>query len=101
MYYEERSMTKQELIDFVCKQQKGVTKKTATEITEAVFEAMQHSIRTSEKFSFPGFGTFQLRSRKARTGRDPRTGETIKIKASRTVGFRPAKRFKELLSTKK
>ncbi len=94
-------MTKQELIDWVCKQQKNVTKKTATEITEAVFAAMQHSIKTSEKFSFPGFGTFQLRSRKARTGRDPRTGETIKIKASRTVGFRPAKRFKELLGNKK
>ena len=94
-------MTKQELIDWVCKQQKNVTKKAATEITEAVFAAMQHSIKASEKFSYPGFGTFQLRSRKARTGRDPRTGEAIKIKASKTVGFRPAKRFKESLASKK
>ena len=90
-------MTKQELINFVCEKQENITKKTATEITEAVFAAMQHSIKTSEKFAYPGFGTFQVRSRKARTGRDPRTGETIKIKASQTVGFRPAKRLKELL----
>lgn len=91
-------MTKQELVDWVCKQQKNITKKTATEITEAIFAAMQHSIKTTERFSFPGFGTFQLRQRKARTGRDPRTGEAIKIKASKTVGFRPAKRFKESLT---
>lgn len=94
-------MTKQELIDYVCKLEKNVTKKTATTITELVFAAVQHSIKTSEKFSFPGFGTFQLRSRKARTGRDPRTGEAIKIKASRTVGFRPAKRFKEFLGNQR
>ncbi len=94
-------MTKQELVDWVCKQQTNITKKAATEITEAVFAAMQHSIKTTEKFSFPGFGTFNLRSRKARQGRDPRTGDPIKIKASKTVGFRPAKRFKELLGNRK
>lgn len=94
-------MTKQELIDWVCKHQKDITKKTATQITETVFAAMQHSIKSTDKFSYPGFGTFNLRTRKARTGRDPRTGETIKIKASRTVGFRPAKRFKESLGKAK
>lgn len=94
-------MTKQELIDFICKERTNVTKKTAAEITESVFAAMQNSIKTSDKFSYPGFGTFQKRSRKARTGRDPRTGETIKIKPSTTVGFRPAKRFKESLGKAK
>lgn len=95
-------MTKQELIDWVYKKQKNnITKKAATEITEAVFEAMQHSIKSTEKFSFPGFGTFLLRSRKARQGRDPRTGEPIKIKASKTVGFRPSKAFKEVLARNK
>ena len=90
-------MTKTELVDFVCKEQSGLTKKSGAEIIDAVFNAVQHSIKASEKFSYPGFGTFVVRSRKARTGRDPRTGAEIKIKASRTVGFRPARAFKETL----
>lgn len=94
-------MTKQELVDWVCKQQTNITKKVATEITEAIFAAVKDSVKSTEKFSFPGFGTFNLRQRKARQGRDPRTGEAIKIKASKTVGFRPAKKFKELLASRK
>ncbi len=90
-------MTKQELVDFVCKNQSGLTKKTGAEIIDAVFDAMQHSIKKDEKFAYPGFGTFVVRSRKARTGRDPRTGSEIKIKASRTVGFKPARAFKDQL----
>ncbi len=90
-------MTKTELVDFVCKNQGGLTKKAGAEIIDAVFEAMQHSIKEDEKFAYPGFGTFVVRSRKARTGRDPRTGAAIKIKASRTVGFKPARAFKSIL----
>lgn len=90
-------MTKTELVDFVCKKNSALTKKAGAELVDCVFEAMQSSIKSNEKFSYPGFGTFVIRSRKARTGRDPRTGAEIKIKASRTVGFRPAKAFKEVL----
>lgn len=90
-------MTKTELVDYVCKNQNGLTKKAGAEIIDAVFDAMQHSIKKDEKFAYPGFGTFVVRSRKARTGRDPRTGNEIKIKASRTVGFKPARAFKDQL----
>ena len=90
-------MTKTELVDFVCNQQTGLTKKNSADIIDTIFSAMQQSIKSSEKFSYPGFGTFVVRSRKARTGRDPRTGAEIQIKASRTVGFRPARAFKEQL----
>ncbi len=90
-------MTKTELVDFVCKQNENLTKKSGAEIVDSVFDAVQASIKAQEKFSYPGFGTFVVRTRKARTGRDPRTGAEIKIKASRTVGFRPAKAFKEQL----
>ncbi len=90
-------MTKNELIDFVCKSHTSLTKKSGAQIIDSVFDAMQQSIKASERFSYPGFGTFVVRSRKARKGRDPRTGAEIKIKASRTVGFRPAKAFKEQL----
>ncbi len=90
-------MTKTELVDHVCKSHSGLTKKSGAEIVDAIFEAVQASIKSKEKFSYPGFGTFVVRSRKARTGRDPRTGAEIKIKASRTVGFRPARAFKDML----
>jgi len=90
-------MTKTELVDFVCNRHTSITKKAGAEIVDAVFEAVQSSIKSHEKFSYPGFGTFVVRSRKARTGRDPRTGAEIQIKASRTVGFKPAKAFKEQL----
>ena len=90
-------MTKAELIEFVCDNHEGLTKRSGGEIVDTVFNAMQQSIKKTQKFSYPGFGTFVVRSRKARTGRDPRTGAEIKIKASRTVGFKPAKAFKEML----
>ncbi|MBH1988948.1 MAG: HU family DNA-binding protein [Myxococcaceae bacterium] len=90
-------MTKTELVDHVCKNNSGLTKKAGAEIIDAVFEAVQESIKKDEKFAYPGFGTFVVRSRKARTGRDPRTGKEIKIKASKTVGFKPARAFKEQL----
>ena len=90
-------MTKTELIDWVCKKHDGITKKACADMIDTMFDAVQHSIKTKAKFSYPGFGTFVVRSRKARTGRDPRTGAEIKIKASRTVGFRPARAFKDKL----
>jgi len=90
-------MTKNELVDYVCKKSGTLTKKAGAELIETLFGAMQTSIKANEKFSYPGFGTFVVRSRKARTGRDPRTGAEIKIKASRTVGFRPARAFKDEL----
>ena len=90
-------MTKAELIDVVCGTHNGISKKASSEIIDAVFKAVQSSVKQDEKFSYPGFGTFVVRSRKARTGRDPRSGAEIKIPASKTVGFRPAKAFKEAL----
>jgi len=90
-------MTKQELIDHVCKANTNMTKKTTADVVDAIFNAVRETVKTSERFSYPGFGTFELRNRKARMGRDPRTGAAIQIKASRTVGFRPAKGFKEML----
>ena len=90
-------MTKNELVELVCKENKSLTKKASAAIVDAVFAATQQSIRQDGRFAYPGFGTFVVRSRKARTGRDPRTGAAISIKASRTVGFKPARAFKEQL----
>lgn len=90
-------MTKAELIDLVCQKQPGLTKKAGADIVETVFNSVQETIKSDEKFTFPGFGTFTVRHRKARSGTDPRTKQTIQIPASKTVGFKPAKAFKESL----
>lgn len=90
-------MTKAELVDIVCKSHDGLTKKAGAELVDTLFGAVAKSIKAEERFSYPGFGTFVVRSRKARTGRDPRTGKEIPIPASKTVGFKPAKAFKESL----
>lgn len=91
-------MTKQELIDQVAKKTgEGVSKSALNDIIDTVFATVAVAIKKEKRFSFPSFGTFSVRSRKARTGRNPRTGETIKIKASKTVGFKPAPTLKDIL----
>jgi len=87
-------MTKGELIDAV----KGdLTKKAAAALVEALFDAMKGALKKNGKFAYPGFGTFVVRSRKARMGKNPRTGKAIKIAASKTVAFRPASALKGTL----
>lgn len=91
-------MTKAELIDKIAKTFKDqASKKMIGELVDDVFMNIGASIKKDKRFSYPGFGTWEVRARKARKGRNPQTGETIKIKASKTVGFRPAKAFKEKL----
>jgi DNA-binding protein HU-beta len=64
---------------------------------DATFEGIVKAIKKSKRFQVPGFGTFTLRSRKARKGRNPQTGDVITIKASRTVRFKPAADLKREL----
>lgn len=90
-------MTKAELLDSISKGNKDLTKKQVGEVVEAVFTAVGNAIKKDGTFAYPGFGTFKVRKRKAREGRNPQTGETIKIKASKTVGFKPAKAMKDRL----
>lgn len=92
-------MNKQELIDAVAKkcQKHELSKAAVKDVIEAAFEEIAKAIKKEKRFQMPGFGTFAVKTRKARTGRNPQTGEEIKIKASKTVGFKPAPSFKESL----
>ena len=85
-------MTKADLIQAVAAE--GLTKKAAAELVDTLFAAIGRAVKKDGRFTYPGFGTWTIRSRKARRGRNPQTGEEIKIKASRTVGFKPAKELK-------
>jgi len=90
-------MTKSELINAVWGHKEltsDVTKKAVTEIVDCCFDVMGKTIKKDKRFSYPGFGTWTVRKRKARTGRNPQTGETIKIAASKTVGFKPSTQLK-------
>lgn len=87
-------MTKGDLINVVAKGAK-LSKRAAGDAVDATFESLSRAIKKDKRFQVPGFGTFTVRSRKARKGRNPQTGAEITIKASRTVGFKPAPSLKK------
>jgi len=92
-------LTKDELINAVVKTCKddNLTKRLAGDVLDAAFENISKAIKKEKRFAYPSFGTFTVRTRKARKGRNPQTGEEIKIKASKTVGFKPAPTLKNSL----
>lgn len=90
-------MTKADFISAVSDKLDGQSKKETTEFIDAVFETLQDAIKDDDRFTYPGFGTFKVKERAARTGRNPRTGATIKIGPSRNVGFKAGKALKEQL----
>ncbi len=92
------ALTKKEFIDAVAKASKSeASKRELGEVLDAAFDIIKKNVKKGEKFIYPGFGIFSLKKRKARKGRNPRTGEEIKIKASKTVGFKPSATFKNNL----
>jgi nucleoid DNA-binding protein len=88
-------MNKAELTDLIQKNMGGETsKRAAADALEAVLEALAKGIKKDQNVQLIGFGTFKVVSRKARTGRNPKTGEAMKIKASKTVRFVPSSALK-------
>ncbi len=91
-------MTKAELIERVAKDAgPTVSKKMVTTIVEAAFEHLHKAIRKDKRFTYPGFGTWAVKKRRARKGRNPKTGEIIDIAPTKTVAFKPAPNFKASL----
>ena len=87
-------MTKAEMIEAIAKKC-GCSKTGTAKCVDATIEQMVKVIKKEKRLAVPGLGTFTIRKRKARTGRNPQTGEKIKIKASKTVGFKPAPALKK------
>ena len=73
----------------------GTTKADAERAVETIIDSVVSSLKSGEEVSIAGLGIFSTRARPAREGRNPRTGETIHIPASRTAKFRPAKALKD------
>jgi DNA-binding protein HU-beta len=91
-------MTKAELVVAIhAKHGNGMSRKTTGELIDFVFDQIGRSVKRQGRFVYPGFGTFSLKKRKGRTGRNPQTGAVITIGPSKTVGFRPAPELKKSL----
>ena len=75
-------------------EKKEATKEEATCAVDAVLEGIKKAIKVDRKVQLIGFGTFNVRKRAARTGRNPQTGEAIKIKASNSIGFKAGSQLK-------
>jgi DNA-binding protein HU-beta len=87
-------VTKEELIA-KCAREANVTKAQATRALNSILDGVTRSLKKGQKVSFVGFGTFEVTRRKARMGRNPQTGQAIKIPASRVAKFRPGKALKD------
>lgn len=90
-------MNKAELIQAVV-QETGESKRTVQTVLDSAIDQVQRQVKKGERVSLPGFGTFERRARSARTGRNPQTGEEIKIKATKVPAFKPGGAFKDFVS---
>ena len=85
---------KADLVDKVA-DKTGLTKKDSNAAVEAVFDSIQEYLAEEEKVQLIGFGTFEVRERAARKGRNPQTGEEIQIPATKVPAFKAGKNLKE------
>jgi DNA-binding protein HU-beta len=89
-------MNKAELIDTVS-DETGLSKADSGRALDAITDSITKALKKGDTVSLIGFGTFSVKKRAARTGRNPATGETIKIKASKTPSFKAGKAFKDAI----
>ena len=87
-------MTKKELIKKIAEEQ-VISQKQASAIVDSVFDSIVAAVAAGDKVNIPGFGTFESKTRAARTGRNPRTKEAVEIPASTVPSFKAGKAFKE------
>ena len=82
-------MTKADIIEAIY-QKIGYSKKDAADLVELIFNTIKDTLSKGEKIKISGFGNFVVRDKKARTGRNPQTGDAIKISARRVLTFKPS-----------
>lgn len=87
-------MTKKDLIEIVAKKA-NLTNKAARDAVQTMLNTVRDSLKRGEKVVLTGFGTFSIRSRQQRVGRNPKTGEKITLAARKAPGFTPGKTLKK------
>jgi DNA-binding protein HU-beta len=93
-------LNKAALIDKIA-EDAGITKTAAGRAIESLIDGITHSLRSGERTTLVGFGTFTVSDRKARTGRNPHTGATIEIPSKRIARFKASKELEEALNQNK
>ena len=93
---ERSTMTKADIVEKVY-QKIGFSKKEASELVEMVFSSLKEVLQKGDKVKISGFGNFLVREKHERVGRNPQTGEQMKISARRVISFRPSQVLKALL----
>lgn len=88
------SLTKADIVDQLYKDG-HFSKKEAAELVDLVFEIIKSTLSRGEKVKISGFGNFTIRDKKARTGRNPQTGQSMEITARRVITFKPSQVLKE------
>jgi DNA-binding protein HU-beta len=79
----------------------GLTRRQAADAFDAIFGSIAAALKSGDTAKIPGFGSFAISERAARKGRNPATGESIKIKASKSVRFKPGKELKETVNKRR
>ena len=92
-------MTKAQLIEKVSEQLTGYTKRQTEIIINAVFDSIKSSLAKGDKIEIRGFGSFRLRKRKNREGRNPKTGELVVVQSKNVPFFKAGKELKELVDS--
>ena len=87
-------MNKGDLVENVA-ENAGLSKQQAESAVSAVLEAIEDALKSDDKVSLIGFGTFSVNQRAARTGRNPKTGQSIQIAAKKVIKFKPGKSLAE------
>lgn len=90
-------MTKADLVERVANEA-DITKKDAEHLVEIVFDSIVDSLNSGEKIELRGFGSFRVRERNSRKGRNPKTGVAVDIPAKRVAYFKPGKDLKDLIN---
>ncbi len=91
-------MTKADLIDEVSRVAE-LTRKDSEIIVESIFDSVVRSLRAGDKIEIRGFGSFRTRQRKARVGRNPKTGDRVEVPPKKIPYFKPSKELKDLVNT--
>ena len=90
-------MTKSDLIERVALKVPHISKKDTETVVNTIFDSMTESLRRGDRIEIRGFGSFQVKIREAREGRNPKTGEEVRIPAKRTPFFKVGKELKEMV----
>ena len=92
-------MTKSGLIEEVAKRTPHISKKDTEVVVNTIFDSMIEALRAGDRIEIRGFGSFQVKIREARDGRNPKTGEPVHISAKRTPFFKVGKELKEMVDS--